>query len=272
MKKFLITEVEKSRILGMHYNAMGKTLVSEQVPPSQPNTPQKQPQAQVAGTEAATGAMQKQSKDVKSLLSQSPFLMPDQQDFESLKKDVIQVINTLKNPEYDVLKKYKLPVEYFPLYQIMYDVAVKWPELHDVPGPWPYTLKGFISKAGSEHNWKQRQANNAPKTQPTPQVAAATTTWSNKAMSDMAKSTKTQEEKMAAIQAEAAKVMADTTFLSPEKEKGQLDLDANTVNSILIYSSYLSEEQKMFLKRKISNLLKTKPEYKNEPFSLSINF
>jgi hypothetical protein len=41
----------------------------------------------------------------------------------------------------------------------MYDVAVKWPELHDVPGPWPYTLKGFISKAGSEHNWKQRQAN-----------------------------------------------------------------------------------------------------------------
>jgi hypothetical protein len=91
-------------------------------------------------------------------------------------------------------------------------------------------------------------------------------------MSDMAKSTKTQEEKMAAIQAEAAKVMADTTFLSPEKEKGQLDLDANTVNSILIYSSYLSEEQKMFLKRKISNLLKTKPEYKNEPFSLSINF
>jgi hypothetical protein len=58
-----------------------------------------------------------------------------------------------------VLKKYKLPVEYFPLYQRMYDVAVKWPELHDVPGPWPYTLKGFISKAGSEHNWKQRQAN-----------------------------------------------------------------------------------------------------------------
>jgi hypothetical protein len=85
--------------------------------------------------------------------------MPDEQDFESLKEDVIKVINTLKNPGYDVLKKYKLPVEYFPLYQRMYDVAVKWPELHDVPVPWPYTLKGFISKAGSEHNWKQRQAN-----------------------------------------------------------------------------------------------------------------
>lgn len=30
MKNFLITESEKSRILGMHYNAMGKTLVNEQ--------------------------------------------------------------------------------------------------------------------------------------------------------------------------------------------------------------------------------------------------
>jgi len=30
MKKFLIAEAEKSRILGMHYNAMGKTLVNEQ--------------------------------------------------------------------------------------------------------------------------------------------------------------------------------------------------------------------------------------------------
>ena len=35
MKKFVISESEKSRILGMHYNAMGKTLVSEQVPPTQ---------------------------------------------------------------------------------------------------------------------------------------------------------------------------------------------------------------------------------------------
>ena len=110
MKKFLIAESERERILGMHYNAMGKNMVSEQVPPSQPaavqpNTPQKQPQAQVAGTDSTTGAMQKQSKDVKNLLLQSPFLMPDEQDFESLKKDVIQVINTLKNPEYDVLKK-----------------------------------------------------------------------------------------------------------------------------------------------------------------------
>jgi hypothetical protein len=30
MKKFLIAEAEKARILGMHYNAMGKTLVNEQ--------------------------------------------------------------------------------------------------------------------------------------------------------------------------------------------------------------------------------------------------
>jgi hypothetical protein len=49
MKKFLIAEAEKERILGMHYNAMGKTLVSEQNPPSvptastPPTTPQKQP-------------------------------------------------------------------------------------------------------------------------------------------------------------------------------------------------------------------------------------
>jgi hypothetical protein len=31
MKKFLMTESEKSRILGMHYNAMGKSLVNEEV-------------------------------------------------------------------------------------------------------------------------------------------------------------------------------------------------------------------------------------------------
>lgn len=48
MKKFLLAESEKERILSMHYNAMGKTLVSEQVPPSAPaattpTTPQKQP-------------------------------------------------------------------------------------------------------------------------------------------------------------------------------------------------------------------------------------
>ena len=30
MKKFLIAEAEKSRILGMHYKAMGKSLVNEQ--------------------------------------------------------------------------------------------------------------------------------------------------------------------------------------------------------------------------------------------------
>ena len=33
MKKFLIAEAEKARILGMHYNAMGKNLVNEQYMP-----------------------------------------------------------------------------------------------------------------------------------------------------------------------------------------------------------------------------------------------
>jgi hypothetical protein len=36
MKKFLITEEEKSNILGMHYNAMGKTLVNEVAKPYDP--------------------------------------------------------------------------------------------------------------------------------------------------------------------------------------------------------------------------------------------
>ena len=30
MKKFLIAEAEKARILGMHYNAMGKKIINEQ--------------------------------------------------------------------------------------------------------------------------------------------------------------------------------------------------------------------------------------------------
>lgn len=49
MKKFLIEDSERERILGMHYNAMGKSLVSEQVPPTTPpTTPQRQP-AQASG-------------------------------------------------------------------------------------------------------------------------------------------------------------------------------------------------------------------------------
>lgn len=260
MKKILISEAEKAKILGMHYNAMGKSLVNEQneipwndqimdntglssigpltskdiemgqfevtfvtkvggekrfsyqcitdprkkegeggfkmgtlrdydneviVDPKTAglkgdwlnyvkqyckpaytwlaeykakNAPQ--PQAQVAGAEAQsmnTNAMETQKNTVKSLLLRSPFLMPEEQDFESLKKDVTEVINTLKSSGFDVLKVHKLPEEYFPLYERMYDVAKKWPELYDVPGPYPYSLRGFIHKSGKENNWKGRQ-------------------------------------------------------------------------------------------------------------------
>lgn len=43
MKKFLIEDSERERILGMHYNAMGKSLVSEQVPPTQPASASTEP-------------------------------------------------------------------------------------------------------------------------------------------------------------------------------------------------------------------------------------
>jgi hypothetical protein len=51
MKKTLISESEKARILGMHYNAMGKTFVSEQVPPTQPVSTTQQTQPSSGSTE-----------------------------------------------------------------------------------------------------------------------------------------------------------------------------------------------------------------------------
>lgn len=250
MKKFLITEVEKARILGMHYNAMGKSLVSEQ------DIPWTEEIINNTGI-SSIGDLETEYMDM------GQFEVTFKTQVGGDKTFAYQCITDPRkkveggNFKGDTLRDY-------------YKETIVDPKVAGLKGDWLNYVKKYC-KPG--YDWLAKwEAKNAPKTQPTPQVAAATTTWSDKAMSDMAKSSKTREEKMVAIQAEAAKVMADTTFLSPEKEKGQLDLDANTVSSILIYSSYLSEEQKMFLKRKISNLLKTKPEYKNEPFSLNINF
>ena len=253
MKKFLITEAEKSRILGMHYSAMGKSLVSEQDIPWTTEIMDKTGIRSIGSMETEYMDMG-QFEVTFNTTSGGGTLYAYQCITDPREKEGAGGFKGGTVRDYNGEK-------------------IVNPNEIGLKGDWLNYVKQYC-KPG--YDWLAKwNATNAPKSQPAapaPQVAAATTTWSDKAMADMAKSAKSREEKMAAIQAEAAKVMADTTFLSPEKEKAQLDLDAKTVNSILLYDSYLSEEQKMFLKRKISTLLKGKPEYKNEPFSLNINF
>jgi hypothetical protein len=262
MKKFLITEVEKARILGMHYNAMGKSLVNEEV-----------------GDPGTINAAEREQEYVDGGMS---YIGLDYYDENRNRK-----------------------AYYYQCTPSIHSTADDWNKPGNRAGDFTDGQGNFIGTASQlglkgDYNTQLKNAcqniytfyNNHKKTfcanpknktnhgykwlcpqeTPQPQVAAATATWSDKAMADMAKSAKSREEKMAAIQAETAKVMADTTFLSPEKEKAQLDLDAKTVGSILLYDTYLSEEQKMFLKRKINTLIKTKPEYKKEPYYLNINF
>jgi len=245
MKKFLITEAEKSRILGMHYNAMGKSLVNEQN--------YKPEEFQKAGIQ-----------QLSSIDADAPAEGRYSVAFTENTNGRRYYYMCATNPEFGNQPWNKPGAIYDDNYKIANDpfVLSQSPEFKKMMAQECKPVIDYIA---------QQNAKTQPAA-PAPQVAAATTTWSDKAMADMAKSAKSREEKMAAIQSEAAKVMADTTFLSPEKEKAQLDLDAKTANSILVYDTYLSEEQKMFLKRKISNLLKTNPEYKNEPFSLNINF
>jgi hypothetical protein len=261
MKKFLITEVEKARILGMHYNAMGKTLVNEAL--GDPGTISAKPREQEYVDKGMTYIGFTYYGENNTRKEYYYYCIPNVDAKYS-------EINQPHNRAGDFMDSAGNIVT-------AQQIGLKGDYMKELKGAcqniyayYENYKKTFCAdpKNKTKDNYKWL----CPQESPQVQVAAATTTWSDKAMADMAKSTKTREEKMAAIQAEAAKVMANTTFLSPEKEKGQLDLDANTVSSILIYSSYLSEEQKMFLKRKISNLLKTKPEYKNEPFSLNINF
>jgi hypothetical protein len=245
MKKFLITEAEKSRILGMHYNAMGKSLVSEQnYDPEEFRRAGIQQLSSVTAEDAAEGRYS--VSFTENTNGRRYYYM------------------CATNPEFGNQPWNKAGAIYDGSYKIANDPFVLSQS--------PEFKKMMAQECKPVFNYIAQQNAKAQPESPAPQVAAATATWSDKAMADMAKSAKSREEKMTAIQSEAAKVMADTTFLNPEKEKAQLDLDAKTANSILLYDTYLSEEQKMFLKRKISNLLKTKPEYKNEPFSLNINF
>jgi hypothetical protein len=245
MKKFLITEAEKSRILGMHYNAMGKSLVSEQnYDPEEFRKAGIQQLSSVTAEDAAEGRY--------SIA------------FTENTNDRRYYYMCATNPEFGNEPWNKAGAIYDGSYKIANDpfVLSQSPEFKKMMAQECKPVIDYIAKQNAK----------AQPESPAPQVAAATATWSDKAMSDMAKSAKSREEKMAAIQAETAKVMANTTFLSPEKEKAQLDLDAKTVGSILLYDTYLSEEQKMFLKRKINTLIKTKPEYKGAPYYLNINF
>jgi hypothetical protein len=76
MKKFLLAESEKERILGMHYNAMGKTLVNEAAAPdpSWLKNAASQTGGQVtpfpAGTKITTGAsaMAKNPGETKTII------------------------------------------------------------------------------------------------------------------------------------------------------------------------------------------------------------
>jgi hypothetical protein len=256
MKKFLITEVEKARILGMHYNAMGKTLVNEQ------NIPWTTEIVDKTGIRSI-GSMESEYMDMGqfevtfnttsgggTLYAYQCITDPRKKEGEGgFQGGTVRDYNGQKivNPN---------------------EVGLK--------GNWLNYVKQFCKPA---NDWLAKwNAKNAPQ----PQVAAATTSKvtapnpvSDQSVADAQKRSEASKANTAQMKAELTTKLADPNFLNPNKydtDKSGLDADANRASLFASIQGVATGDESMALKRKINTLIKAKPEYKAEPFGLNINF
>jgi hypothetical protein len=267
MKKFLIAEAEKARILGMHYNAMGKTLVNEQ------NMPDDM-------WENYVNSLNKVTLKPGSLTISTP---PDILSNEKINKykayDVAfyvkdSVGNTKQvqyqcidaEPGVDVTFK---AGQIFDGNQKLTNVAS---ELDATGIPWRQMFTWACKPAMAVLDARRA------KQQPQAQVAGATTakvTAPNPVSdADVAAREKiSQQTKLNTQQAQQQLTdkMADVNYLNPNKEKAELDKEALEVYSLITSASPFGGELGLTVKNRVKRLLMAKPEYKQEPYYLSLN-
>ena len=252
MKKFLITEVEKARILGMHYNAMGKSLVSEQN--------YKPEEFQKAGIQ-----------QLSSIETDAPAEGRYSVAFTENTNGRRYYYMCATNPEFGNQPWNKAGAIYDGNYKIANDpfVLSQSPEFKKMMAQECKPVIDYIA---------QQQAKNAPQ----PQVAAATTSKvnapnpvSDQSVADAQKRSEATKANTAQMKAELTTKLADPNFLNPNKydtDKSGLDADANRASLFASIQGVATGDESMALKRKINTLIKAKPEYKAEPFGLNINF
>jgi hypothetical protein len=259
MKKFLITEVEKARILGMHYNAMGKSLVSEQDIPWTTEIIDKTGIRSIGSMESEYMDMG-QFEVTFNTTSGGGTLYAYQCITDPRKKEGAGGFKGGTLRDYNAEK-------------------IVNPNEVGLKGDWLNYVKQYC-KPG--YDWLAKwNAKNAPKTQPAPQVAAATTKVnapnpvSDQSVADDQKRTEEAKASTAKLKTELTTKLADPNFLNPNKydtDKSGLDADAKRASLFTVVQGVATGDEAMDLKRKINNLIKAKPEYKAEPFGLNINF
>ena len=254
MKKFLIAEAEKARILGMHYKAMGKSLVNEQN--YKPEEFQKAGIQQLSSVDAEDAAAGRYSiAFTENTNGRRYYYM------------------CAANPKYGNEPWNKAGAIYDGSFKIANDpfVLSQSPEFKKMMAQECKPILNYIA---------QQNAKNAPQAQ----VAAATTEpttvtapnpTTDKDVADYKANTAASKANTEKMKVELATKLADPNFLNPNKydtDKAGLDADAKAASLYTSLQGVVMGDDIMALKRKINTLIKAKPEYKAEPFGLNINF
>lgn len=255
MKKFLIAESEKERILEMHYNAMGKKLIKE-------------------GDEFLMTPEETKATGLTSVQA------PDEYRFDAggfnifFETDAFEMRG--KVGYYDCIQDPRDKDD--PPAGTMYDQTGNRLTAAQAGLKGPY-MNIFRKYCKTAYNWlADYNAKNAPQ----PQVAAATTAKvtapnpvSDQSVADAQKRSEAGKANTAQMKVELTTKLADPNFLNPNKydtDKSGLDADAQRASLLASMQGVATGDEAMALKRKINTLIKAKPEYKAEPFGLTINF
>jgi hypothetical protein len=248
MKKFLIAEAEKARILGMHYNAMGKTLVNEQV-----DSPE---EFRKAGISRITPVSLDDVKDGRYAVS-----------FMENTNSKEYSYNCATNPKFANEPWNKAGAIYDSTLKIVNDPFV----LSNTPEFKAMMTRGC--KAVFDY-LAQERAKNAPK----PQVAAATTTTVNapNPVSDADVAARQKNQAEAKAKTEQATIDLKTLMDSPSGFLKTTDSDGNLITDKTTLDTQVKELDRVLtaggiptgagqptqdLLRSMSNLVKRFPEY-----------
>jgi cation transport regulator ChaC len=264
MGKFLITEEEKSKILGMYYKTMGKSLVKEDIQDDQVKEFQDAGISQLTASEDG-GDMNIQITDVnnrrinytcmtdprlkKSEVDGAPYLRAGA-IYDGSFKDMKGRSSLTGNWE-KVAQKYC---------KASYNFVNKWradncPKLSEKTH-WNYAneCKTYIESKRQEQV-ASAEAAKAPDT----------------TLADAQKRNQDATQQLGNTNEQIRTMLADTQFLNPNKEVAQLETDVKKIGDFLITRTPTGDDA-MALRNRIRVLLKYKPEYKLEPYSLSANF
>ena len=277
MKNFLITESEKSRILGMHYNAMGKTLVNEQ---SELSLGRHLPEnLHVAYLNAMdkkdpldlriyTPPYELTPASIKNKSYEVEFTV-DNQNRSKTKLYYYQCIDSEPNQEYRNFKAGQI----FDSSDKLSNVAS---DLDATGGPWREMFSWACKPAMAV------LAARKAKEQPQAQVAGAKVMAPNPLPDvDVAAAQKREAETKAKREKATTdlKTLMDTPgFLKTTDSNGDLITDKTTLNTqvkelnrLLMAGAILDSMAKQELINSIRRIIKYFPEYKQEPYDLSVN-